>query len=564
MNKKRTVLTLVTLLVFGAIIALHYITPNIFEYFRFRGGGGGGGTALPEGWVSVKDHGGVGDARVVTDAAMTSGSAVLTSATAAFTSADVGKSVSINGVGVSGGILQTTISGFTNSTTVTLVATAGTTASSQCCAFGTDNTSAVQAAIAAASSTVFFPAGNYFFAGSIGTLPVSISLVGANQFGPTWLPYPISGNPLDFGGTILLLTANAGNGSGTKFISASSNSAIIGFTFYWPNQLTANSTAIPYPWAIYLYFGGSCSVQYCAFINAYQAIYAEYQAAALFEEIRGEALYRGIQLEGNNSVTRLRGVYFDDEWGRGTNIDNWRQGNSIAFNLGRNDGTILEGCFCFNYHTWIHFYDDAAHGGSSWAQIRGGGADGCGIPIQIDQAQMQGIDIDGVWITLNAIGVANTFAGDLRIHNSMFFCPGGQFGSVDGSGDVTVDNCDFVCGNSLTPPTLSTTGWTVRGTGNFTLRNCVFHVIQPCNVSLGASLIGAIVVGNMSSDTAFHITNNLGVAAVIGNNTGGENHAQTLYIGADLRLVPITGGGKLQARNPGTNTWADVDQWTNP
>jgi hypothetical protein len=38
MNKKRKILTLVTLLVFGAIIALHYITPNIFEYFRFRGG----------------------------------------------------------------------------------------------------------------------------------------------------------------------------------------------------------------------------------------------------------------------------------------------------------------------------------------------------------------------------------------------------------------------------------------------------------------------------------------------------------------------------------------------
>jgi hypothetical protein len=38
----------------------------------------------------------------------------------------------------------------------------------------------------------------------------------------------------------------------------------------------------------------------------------------------------------------------------------------------------------------------------------------------------------------------------------------------------------------------------------------------------------------------------------------------TAYIGTDLRLVSITGGGKLQARNPGTNTWADVDQWTNP
>jgi hypothetical protein len=37
-----------------------------------------------------------------------------------------------------------------------------------------------------------------------------------------------------------------------------------------------------------------------------------------------------------------------------------------------------------------------------------------------------------------------------------------------------------------------------------------------------------------------------------------------LYVGTDLRLASMAGGGKLQARNPSTNTWADVDQWTNP
>jgi hypothetical protein len=37
-----------------------------------------------------------------------------------------------------------------------------------------------------------------------------------------------------------------------------------------------------------------------------------------------------------------------------------------------------------------------------------------------------------------------------------------------------------------------------------------------------------------------------------------------LGIGTDLRLVPLTGGGKLEARNPGTGLWATADQWTNP
>lgn len=549
MNKKRTVLTLVTLLVFGAIIALHYITPNIFEYFRFRGGGGGGG--LPEGWVSVSEHGAVADAKVVRDAAMTSGSAVLTSATAAFTSADVGKAVSINGVGGGGGILLTIITAFTNSTTVTLAVPASTTATGQYCAFGTDNTVPVQNAIAAATSTVFIPEGNYLFAGSIGALPVSVSLVGANQFGPTWLPWPLSDNPLDCGGTILLLTANAGNGSGPKFIQASSNSAIIGITFYWPNQLNTNSTAIPYPWAIYHYFGSACSVKYCTFVNAYQAIYSEYQVAALYEEIRGEVLYRGIKLEGNNSVTRLRGCYFDDLWGRGKAIESWRLGNGIAFDLGRNDGTILDNCFCFNYHTWIRFYDDPAHSGSSWAQIRGGGCDQNGIPLLIEQGQMQGIDIDGVWITMNKISVASTFQGTCRIRNSMFFCPGGEFGSVNGSGVVTVDNCIFECGNSITPPTVATTGWTVIGNGYFALRNCHFHVIQPCNVNLGASIQRAIVVGNMSSDTEFHIINSMSAGAVIGNNMMTDNLGnRNVNIGADMRLGANHRRGKTSGTQP--------------
>ena len=37
-----------------------------------------------------------------------------------------------------------------------------------------------------------------------------------------------------------------------------------------------------------------------------------------------------------------------------------------------------------------------------------------------------------------------------------------------------------------------------------------------------------------------------------------------LYIGPDLRLVSITGGGKMQARDPSTGLWVDADQWTNP
>lgn len=68
--------------------------------------------------------------RVITDAAMTSGQATLTSSAGAFTSADVGLMVQVNGAGASGGNLTVFISAVTNATTASLTANAGTTVSS--------------------------------------------------------------------------------------------------------------------------------------------------------------------------------------------------------------------------------------------------------------------------------------------------------------------------------------------------------------------------------------------------------------------------------------------------
>lgn len=65
----------------------------------------------------------------ITDAAITSGAAVLTSASNPFVSTDVGSDVIVRGAGASGADLITTISAFTNSGSVTLAANAGTTVS---------------------------------------------------------------------------------------------------------------------------------------------------------------------------------------------------------------------------------------------------------------------------------------------------------------------------------------------------------------------------------------------------------------------------------------------------
>ncbi len=95
-------------------------------------------------------YGALGDWRQVADAAMTSGSAVLTSSTAAFTAGDVGKWVSVQGAGAAGIDLVTTISAYTSATQVTLAASASTTVTAKYLDIGTDDTSALQQAINAA------------------------------------------------------------------------------------------------------------------------------------------------------------------------------------------------------------------------------------------------------------------------------------------------------------------------------------------------------------------------------------------------------------------------------
>jgi hypothetical protein len=95
-------------------------------------------------------YGAVGNGGSIADAAITTGTAILTSATANFTSIYVGAPITVIGAGTSGGNLTTTIASLINSTTVLLAANATTTVSSAKANYGVDDTTALQSAITAA------------------------------------------------------------------------------------------------------------------------------------------------------------------------------------------------------------------------------------------------------------------------------------------------------------------------------------------------------------------------------------------------------------------------------
>jgi hypothetical protein len=126
-------------------------------------------------------YGAKGDGAQTNDGVISSSSAVLTSAHAPWTSADVGKPITIIGAGTSGATLATTILSYQSAGQVTLATTAATTvASGGLVTWGTDDTAAVIAAVAAAATKggqVVFPPGIYILTAQI-TVPGGVTLVG--------------------------------------------------------------------------------------------------------------------------------------------------------------------------------------------------------------------------------------------------------------------------------------------------------------------------------------------------------------------------------------------------
>jgi len=133
------------------------------------------------GYFNVLDYGAKGDGKSLTDVTTTSGSAVISSASYSFTSADVGKYITVAGAGASAAVLNATISSV-SSGHATLSITAGTSiAGTAAVTFGTDNAAAITAAVNAASAAgggvVRLPTGMFVVASKL-TWQSKVSLLG--------------------------------------------------------------------------------------------------------------------------------------------------------------------------------------------------------------------------------------------------------------------------------------------------------------------------------------------------------------------------------------------------
>jgi hypothetical protein len=134
------------------------------------------------GAINVKaDYQAKGDAKIVSDAAITSGQSTVTSVSAAFTSADVGKVIWIAGAGAAGAQLSGTILSVAAGVATISVA-ASTTVAAATAEYGTDDSAAITSAVNAfkvAGGMLFFPQGNYICSGGYDVSTVSGVICGS-------------------------------------------------------------------------------------------------------------------------------------------------------------------------------------------------------------------------------------------------------------------------------------------------------------------------------------------------------------------------------------------------
>ena len=135
--------------------------------------GAGGAAAPPQ--SNVKARGAKGDGRTVAGCSVSTRSQAVTCAGASFTAADVGKTFILPGAGPSGADLATTVSARAGATQVNIGVAASTAVSGREATYGTDDTSAIQAAIGAAQAAgggvLVFPEGHYLTSGLKVTTP---------------------------------------------------------------------------------------------------------------------------------------------------------------------------------------------------------------------------------------------------------------------------------------------------------------------------------------------------------------------------------------------------------
>lgn len=263
----------------------------------------------------------------------------------------------------------------------------------------TNNVPMLQAALNYASangiSRVQMPSGRFILSGTSSvSIPPGISLIGA----------PNVPNKSGFGSDFFQFEITIGEGSTkTPAFIMKEFSGIQGFSFLYPNQLAKRSTPLLYGWTITT--DGTASqdgiqLRNLMLTNSYQGIHLDNGGQHTLENIFGQPLLTGIELDREYDVPHMNNIHFWTFWAApGTNLYNWMHINGTAIRLRRVDALVGSNIIAYGYKQGIHLAP-CANGDRTgpWVSLSNVAIDVSDSPVVIDalnRAQFTNLTLTG-------------------------------------------------------------------------------------------------------------------------------------------------------------------------
>ena len=365
-----------------------------------------------------------------------------------------------------------------------------------------DNTAAFSAALEAArqaaGATVYVPAGNYRFAGTL-TVPAGCELRGC---------FDVPHHTVS-GGSVLMPLAGRKSEGGTPFLRLEAGSGLRGVTVWYPEQDLADP--VPYPWTVQA-LGPSCWIEDVTLGNAWQGVdfWTHPSDGHVIRYLAGACLRRGLWVSKCDTEGWVEDLQFNPHYalrlhaslprppvaahldlgGRVVDIQR-KQLEAMVF--GRCHQEHVFATFLYAAYDGIAFRDDQ---GGSQARVLIHGTDTASRALVLEKVGAGGVDVAnaqlvplGKWAQA-AIVATPDFSGAVRLFNSQCWA-GPATALLAGQGEVLLQQM-----NTLSGP-IAVQGGKVR------LENVVFGQDLTPHVTVGAKASATALLGCLGTYGVF-------------------------------------------------------------
>lgn len=355
----------------------------------------------------------------------------------------------------------------------------------------TDDTNAIQSALNdvadGGGGIVFLPTGNYFLQTHL-SVPAYTSLVGVFQ-----APQAFSQNY----GTTLLAVENAGNATGTPFITlVGPDSTARGLTVFYPNQ-TVTNPPVAYPWTLQGGGGDNVTVEDVLLVNPYQAIDLATNPSPrhLIRGVYGQPLLTGIQVDQCYDIGRILDVHFWPFWSQSPVIYAYLSANAVSFSFQRTDWEVVQDVFSYGYHLGASF--TASTNGSMNGQMSNVNFDNVDIGLYAQSTQAYAVHVSNLNVAnagggTTQIGIVGAAGGQaqLDVRGASFWGQLQQDVKWNNSGTLSLSDSRMLAWNGATPGAIEI------DSGRAMIHDNYFSDLIGTSITVGANTDRVMLTGN--------------------------------------------------------------------